>query len=233
MTSVRERTAVVRTVRRATAVVAVLGMLVLSSCGNNAPGVAAQVEGDQITDSQVDDFAQVLCELNSGAGSQGAGASATPTKQLRFQALQILMGNDLALDVIDPGSVDPEQVSAAVEQAAASRDALPSSLRGVFEDVVEEFATAQLGLTALGRESLQGAGEKKIDDQAALAEGDRLRTAYARNADVSVDPRFGTFSDGTLQPSDGSLSVAVSKAAVDGASPEGSGTDLPANLTCS
>jgi hypothetical protein len=215
-----------RAVRRTALAVAAL---LLTGCTQNAPGVAAQVGHDAVTDEQVDQLAEALCILSAGS-TQGAPP---PTgQQIRRQALQILIDNQLAGDVIDPGSVDPAQVAAAKQRAAQSRAALPERLRGSFDDAVEGFATLQVGLTVLGQKSLLAAG-KKADQQASLAEGQRLLQQYAAKAGVTVDPRFGTLTDGQLQPADGSLSVAVSDQAKASSAGNAVGSDLPANLSCS
>jgi hypothetical protein len=202
--------------------------LLLAGCGQNAPGVAAEVGDDTITDTQVDELAEALCVLNAGADQSRPLTS----QETRRQALQILLDNELAADIIDPDKVDKEQVAAARQQAAQSAaDTLPGRLRGSFDEAVGAFATTQLGLAALGRESLVEQGTKAPDQQAALAEGQRLLVQHANESDVSVDPRFGTLADGQVGPADGSLSVAVSgqaKASAKG----GAGADLPANLSC-
>ena len=216
-------------VRVPAAVAAAVAALLLSGCAQNAPGVAAEVGDERITDEEVDQLAEALCVLSAGS-AQGAPV---PMQQVRRQALQILVDNELAAAVIDPDSVERGQVAAARQQAAESREALPERLQETFDDVVEDFATSQLGLAELGRTSLEKKGTPDADDQAALAEGQRLRAKRAAKIGVSVDPRFGTYADGQLQPTDGSLSVAVSEQARASTSVEGGGAELPANLTCS
>ncbi len=58
------RSARVRPGRLATAALAVL---LATGCAQNAPGVAAQVGDDRITDEQVDQLAETLCALNAEA----------------------------------------------------------------------------------------------------------------------------------------------------------------------
>ena len=209
----------------ATGIAAVL----LAGCAQNAPGVAAQVGDDAVTDEQVDQLAEALCVLSAGAP---AGTPPATGQQTRRQALQVLLDNELAEDVIDPDSVDDEQVAAARRQAAESLEALPERLRPVFDDAVADFATTQLGLVALGEESLREQGEEEAEQGAALAEGQRLLQEHAAELDISVDPRFGVLEDGRLGPSDGSLSVAVSDQAKASSAGDAVGTDLPANLSC-
>lgn len=205
-----------------------LAALLLSACAQNPPGVAAELGDQRITDEQVDQLAEALCALTAGA-AQGTPVATQP---VRRQALQILIDIQLAAALVDPGSVDREQLAAARQQAAESRQALPERLRGTFDEAVKGFASSQLGLAQLGRESLQDQGTAQPDEQAALVEGQRLRVQYAEEVGVTVDPRFGTYAEGVLEPTDGSLSVAVSDEAVASTSPQPTGTELPANLTC-
>lgn len=216
--------------RRPLGLVAVgLATMLLSACAQNAPGVAAELGEHRITDEQVDRLAEALCVLSAGSG-QGP---AVPTQQVRRQSLQILIDNGLAAAIIDPESVDGDQLAAAKQQAAASREALPERLRGTFDEVVDGFASSQLGLAELGRVSLEEQGTARPAEEAVVAEGQRLRAQYAEEVGVSVDPRFGTYSEGLLQPADGSLSVAVSEQAKASTSAEPTDLELPANLTCS
>jgi hypothetical protein len=231
---VREARKVRRRGRATTSVAALSAVLLLSSCGGNAPGVAATIEGDRITDEKVDEFAQVLCSLGGLPGGEGG----TPTRTARFSSLQILMANELAADVADVEDVDKAGVELTVESLNAGRESVPEGVRDTFDEVVEEFATAQQAILELGRESLVESGqadETAINEEAAFAEGDRLRSEYAERADIEIDPRYGTVEDGILQPADGSLSVPVSDLAVQGAAEqleEGFASALPPTQKC-
>ena len=197
---------------------AVAGALLLSSCGATGPGVAASVEGDEITEEQVDGFAKVLCSLD---GALPITASGTPTSQARYRSLQILIANELAAEVADVEGADPAGVDAIMQQLAAQRESVPESLRDTFDDVALEFARAETAIAELGSESLADRGKPaEVGSQRAYAEGERLRAEYAATADIEIDPRFGTLEDGVLLPADGSLSVPVSDEAVDAADPE-------------
>lgn len=220
--------------RRGAGAAALSAMLLLSSCGGNAPGVAATVEGDRITDDKVDEFAQVLCALGGLAGTE----SGTPTRTARFSSLQILLADELADDIADVDDVDRSAVAQTVESLDAGREMVPEDVLDTFDEVVQEFATAQQAILELGRESLLAKGEgdgAEISDDAAFAEGDRLRSEYAAEADIEIDPRFGTIEDGVVTPADGSLSVPVSDIAVQAAAeqPEdGFVSRLPATQKC-
>ena len=219
---------------RSTGAVAAAALL-LSACGGTAPGVAAEVEGDRITDEQVDAFADVLCAIGGVPGSE----SGAPTKTARFASLQILMANELTADIADVDSVDSESVRTILEGMSQARDVLNGEQEETFDQVAEEFARAQTAMIDLGRDSLTAEGGPsdipEIPDEEAYAEGQRLLLEYAEEADVEVDPRFGELVDGALQPSSNSLSVPVSDLAVQGADPEageGFASLLPASQKC-
>lgn len=194
----------------------------VAGCGDVAPGVAAQVEGDEISVERVDDFAVLLCNLGGLPGGEGA-----TTKTARQQALTLLLGNELAFDLIDEDAVDPTAVQQAVAQNAAARENVPEDLVGTFDAFVEEFTVAQIGLVELGRRSLEesGAPADQLTDDVAFQEGQRLRQEYAEAADVEVDDRFGTVEAGVVVADPGSLSVPVSDLAV-----QSSQAETPATL---
>ena len=203
---------------RKSRLVAVAGLcaVALSSCGVNPPGVAADVEGDRITDAQVDDFVAVLCALG---GSPEEGGS--PTKAARHGALQILLANELAEEVADVDGVERAAVAAQLERMQPTREAVPEELLDTFDEVAEEFTRAENAILELGRRSLRQQGQQgPIPDDAAYAEGERLRREYAKKADIDIDPRFGSMKEGVYTPGDGSLSVPVSELAVQAAAPE-------------
>ena len=217
--------------RRRVALLAAGTALLLSSCSSNPPGVAADVNGQRITDKQVDDFAKVLCSLSS----QG-GQAAQPSSTARFSSLQILLGNQLAESMTDVSSVSESAVSQAMQQLETSRSTIPESLRGTFDTVAREYAQAQTAIVELGRKSLEAQGKRNVSDQDAFTEGERLRTQYASKADIEIDPRFGTMESGQLKPGDGSLSVPVSDFAREASADQPSSSlvaQLPASQKCS
>lgn len=217
------------TARTRLSLAAVGAALLLSSCGGTAPGVAADVEGATITDRQVDDFARVLCALD------GDAAAGNPSKSARFRSLEILLNIELSRAMVDFDRADSAQVSQAVAQSRSTREMVPADVRDTFDRAVKEYAEAQLAVSELGADSLREQGQRRPDEQDAFVEGDRLRTEFAAQADVEVDPRFGQMQDGVLTQSSGSLSVPVSELATQGVSMEPSAAFLentPAALTC-
>jgi hypothetical protein len=216
-----------------TGVVAAAAALLLAGCGSTAPGVAAQVDGQRITDEEVDEFAEVLCSLGQLPGTE----SGTPTRHARFNALSILLVTELATRVGDVEAVDPAELAAAKQQFAAGREQVPEGSRDTFDQVAADYVESQLALIELGRDSLEEqGGSEEVSTDEAFQEGERLLQQYAEEADVEVDPRYGRLENGQLVPESGSLSVPVSDFAVGAAEEQPTEelvSQLPTSQKCS
>jgi hypothetical protein len=196
-------------------VVATVAGCVLSGCASH-PGSAAVVGSERISDSRLEDVAGAFCALASTAPPTQGQTQEQPSKTARLQALGVLIDDSLSRQFAETEGVEPNQgqVSAFVARSQTTLDALPAEQRSVFREILTEYAEAQLSLLAVGRRSLRRAGTARPAPQQSITEANRLRSAWAaENADVSVDPRYGTYAKGVLQPADGSLSVPVSASA--------------------
>jgi len=218
-------------------VLATVTACALSSCADH-PGSAAVVGSEQISDSRLEDVAGAFCALASASAQTQQQPQQQDSRTARLQALGVLIDDSLSRQYAATEGVEPdqEQVSAFIQRSEQTLDALPAEERSVFRATLTEYAEAQLSMIELGKRELQEAGTANPTEQQALTEATRLRSAWAaKNADVSVDPRYGTYAKGALQPADGSLSVAVSKDAVAGARATPGPTwiaSLPANQKC-
>ena len=218
-------------------VLATVAGCALSGCANH-PGSAAVVGSERISDSRVEDVAGAFCALASASARTEQQPAAQDSRTARLQALGVLIDDSLSRQYTAAEGVEPNQaqVSAFVERSKATLDALPAKERSVFRETLTEYAEAQTSLVVVGRRSLRAAGTAKPTPEQALAEATRLRAAWAeKNADVSVDPRYGRYSKGALQPSNGSLSVPVSQDAKAGAAATPNPdwvAGLPANQKC-
>jgi hypothetical protein len=216
---------------------AVLAALLLSACGTH-PGSAAVVGSDRISNAELDDVAIALCSAQ-GAGNAPGEVQELASRSARQGALDVLISATLSHQFGESQGVQPdqEQVSAALAANERNISGLPKEQRGIFRDTLRKFAEGQLMLIEVGRRSLTEKGARNVTDQQAISEGTRLRNAWAsKNADVSVDPRYGEYSKGALLAKSGSLSVPVSQAATDGDSPNPSAgwvASLPASQKCS
>ena len=216
------------------AVAAAFG-LALSACSAH-PGSAAVVGDESISDSRVDDVASALCAAQRGGQSGGQDLASRGARQ---GALDVLINSALSRQYGASQGVQPdqEQVSAALAANAQNISGLPAEHRQDFKDTLREYAEGQLMLIEVGRRELAKAGTRNATEQQAVSEGTKLRNAWAaKNAEVTVDPRFGEYSKNALLPKSGSLSVAASQSATDGGSPDPSPgwiASLPASQKCS
>ena len=221
--------------RTVLAAVAAAAGLLLSACSAH-PGSAAVVGDESISDSRVDDVASALCAAQGGGQSGGQDLAARGARQ---GALDVLINSALSRQFGASQGVQPDQaqVSSALAANSANISALPAEHRQDFKDTLREYAEGQLMLIDIGRRELAKSGTKNATEQQAVSEGTKLRNAWAaKNADVTVDPRFGEYSKNALLPKSGSLSVAASKSATDGGSPDPSPgwiASLPASQKCS
>lgn len=210
------------------------GATLLAGCGFH-PGAAAVVGGQLITDKQVDAVAQALCSANAsnGQGQQLASRGA------RQGALRVLLDSEISRQFGQKEGVQPNQrmASQALAQNQSGISALPANEQEDFRQALQGYAEGQLILMEVGRRHLAAAGKPTSDQNQDIAEGRSLRGQFAKNLDIKVDPRYGTFDEarGTMEPGSGSLSVPVSQDAADGASADPSSgwvASLPASQKC-
>lgn len=214
---------------------AVVTAAALSGCGTH-PGDAAVVGSETISEQQVDDVALALCSVQSAG--QGTPPEDTAARSVRSGALGVLVDSALSQQYGESRGLtaDRAQLSQAVNANQETIDALPPSRRAAFREALEGYAAGQLVLVEAGRAELGDSGQQPSDERA-LAAGTQARNAWVqRNVEVSVDPRFGRFADGAVQPSEGSLSVPASSQAVEGAKQQPGPSwvaSLPASQKCS
>lgn len=218
-------------------VLTVVAGCALSACGTH-PGSAAVVGSETISESRVDDVAAALCVISSGASQTGQPPQELATRSARQVALGVLINSALSRQFGEAEGVEPdqEQVSAALASFKATIDAVPADQREAFRDAVSDDTEGRLVLTDVGKQELAKGGRRNASEQQALAAATQLRDSWATtNAEVSVDPRYGTYSKNTLTARSGSLSVPVSSEAVAGAKATPAPTwvsSLPASQKC-
>jgi hypothetical protein len=221
--------------RTVLAVLTAAAGLALSACSVH-PGSAAVVGAESISESRVDDVATALCAAQKGGQNGGQDLASRGARQ---GALDVLINGALSRQYGASQGVQPDQgqVSAALAANAQNISGLPPALRQDFTDTLREYAEGQLMLIDIGRRELAKTGKQNVTEQQAVSEGTKLRNAWAaKNVEVSVDPRFGEYANNALLPKSGSLSVAASKTATDGGSPDPSPgwvAALPATQKCS
>lgn len=217
----------------ATGLVVTATALLLSACSDGlAPGVAAEVGGKQISTSEVDDLATVICEIDKGANQAG-----TPVAAQRATALTVLLGIEVGRGIGDVEAVSQQQVTQSVQAASEAREFVPEDLQDYFDEIIRESTRSAAAVEAAAAANMREAGQQP-EPTAVQEEVARLQQAYLEDNPVEVDPRFGVYQNGQVVSSDGSLSVAVSDRAKsfvpqstdDGAAPPAA--DLPAAQVC-
>jgi SurA-like protein len=214
---------------------AVLAALALTACTAH-PGSAAEVGSDRISDGHLDQVAQALC---SAQNIQSGVPQPLSSRAARQGALSVLVNSELSLQYGRAKGIEPSQgqVSGAVAANQQTLNKLPTAERTAFEDTLRKYSEGQLILIEAGRRALASKGSAASSAQQALTAGQQVRDAWVRrHVDVNVDPRYGRFANGALQPASGSLSVAASSQAVAGASANPGPSwvrTLPANQKCS
>ena len=214
---------------------AVLAAGALTACTAH-PGAAAVVGSDRISDGHLDDVARALC---SAQNIQSGVPQPLSSRAARQGALSVLVNSELSLQYGRAKRIEPsqQQVSGAVAANQQTLNKLPTAEKAAFEDTLRKYSEAQLIVIEAGKRSLASKGTTIPSGQQALTAGQQVVSAWARrNVDVSVDPRYGRFVDGALQPASGSLSVAASSQAVAGSSANPGQSwvsSLPANQRCS
>ncbi len=215
------------------ALVAAVAATALSGCGTH-PGSAAVVGDTSISVDQVDAAAGALCSANS-AGDQTTGELSS--RAARQAAMQFLIDSELSRQFAEDEGVEPDEgeVSATVAQSSAGIRALPEDQREDFRELLVGFRESELVLAEIGLLSLQEQGTAEPAPEEASAEGARLRAQWAEAIDVEVDPRFGTYAQGALSPTSGSLSIPVSAGARAGSAADPGASwiaGLPASQKC-
>lgn len=211
-----------------------LSVVALTGCSQLRPGAAAVVGDVEITNSQVDKLASALCATNGGAPT-----GQIPTKQMRATAVQVLVESQLnnQFGEQEGATYDQKALNDALEQNQVVIDSADEDFQEEFTAIISDYVAGQLMLITLGREALAQTGQTDVLDTVAIQAGVALRAEFVADHPVKLDPRYGTFVDGAVNPVSGSLSVPVSGVAVDADDPNKASdpawiTSLPAFQKC-
>jgi hypothetical protein len=210
---------------------AALSVVALTGCSQLRPGAAAVVGDVKISNSQVDKLATALCSANGGSPT-----GQIPTKQMRSTAVQVLIESQLnnQFGEQEGATYDVKALNDALEQNDVVINLADEDFQEEFTEIISDYVTGQLMLITLGREALTQDGQTDVLDTVALQAGVTLRAEFEAANPVELDPRYGTFANGTVNLSSGSLSVAVSDVAVNGGKLDDAAwiTALPAFQKC-
>lgn len=224
--------------RRPLAAVLSVSVLALTGCGvadggGLQAGQAAQINGETISASEVDDAAQGICGvIRSSASQEGTVLSGAQLRTIAEQGIALqVMGQQMldAYDVSLPATAEDAEAQARQQFADADPDALEAAMPALvgtsfFNSVLDALGQDVAGASA-GQDAILAAGVQRAQD-------------WQEGADIETSPLFASLeigNDQILSERD-SLSVAVSEFAADASEatqPEGFAADLPESQRCS
>ena len=194
----------------------------LSGCGGGvtdgelSAGVAARVGDDSISQEQVNRATEGICaSLEKQFSEQG---QVVPLKQMKQYAVSLMTARVQAEQIADEYGVTPGPEVATDrlewEKTAAT---LPEDVR---EDYVDAMSTERLLLsvvTQAGEVALEREGVRKPTQEQVMARGSDIFENWAGVRGLDVDPRYAmVLTEGSLQPGETGVSVAVSDVAREG-----------------
>lgn len=200
-----------RTRLPALAVLSVLAAATLTGCGSELspdvhPGLAAVVEGEDVTLDEVDDYAEELCAWQEPNLEQGK--IAWPMSYVRTVAVDSIVNGLLTDRFAETLDFDRDEALATAEEQATTRATSPA---GNVDETAYELFVRQ----AFHDNVLRAAGYAELGDDADLEQvaeaGLESFNAWREDVDVTVDPRFGEMDPATFSyKAPGSLAVRVS-----------------------
>ncbi|GAA1139182.1 hypothetical protein GCM10009630_42670 [Kribbella jejuensis] len=179
---------------RALGAVAAIVLLTGGCAAGTHPGAAAVVGKTEISVSDVDSTSRAV----TTALGQNFNSTA---------ALNTLVSNALVAEVGQQKSitVSPAETSAAALNAVGDDQAMFSKFQS--DPKTRDFLNA-VGTASMITVKLVGGTVKDLQDQSKLQQGVLAVRDAAKNIDVEIAPRFGKWSDGTL---DSTISGSLSK----------------------
>jgi hypothetical protein len=225
-----------------TGVAALTLSLGLAGCGSDLgpdlhPGRAAVVGDEDVSFDEVDDFAESLCAWQEP--SMQVDGLAWPMSYVKAVAVDSIVDDLLTHQFAEEKHFEPAagykealaQIRTDVAAAKLPAEVGPTVIAFRGREVYHQAIMVTAGLT-----DLAGQG-KTADQQGALERGEEIFADWRDDADVSLDPRYGTVSGAALDyaPPADSLSVSVSdraKRAAAGQDDKEYVESLPASQRC-
>lgn len=231
---------------------AVAGVLLLSGCGENAgtPGAAATIDGKTFSMADVDEVAGLWCDFAEDDIRESQEQGAVGMSELKKQVATWQVLGYAAREVADDRGVVPDssyEEAVKSNRAAVDESHLDDEEAETLLPVLNEGAYIQSIATEIGMQELGDAatGDNADPTQQPGQVGGQIILDWLLERDPKFSPELDLAfaEDGTLEPADTSLSVAVSdfakipvgnaNPAIPQAQPDLSYLDeLPANQVC-
>jgi hypothetical protein len=224
------------------AAVAVAAALGLSGCGADLePGAAATIQHDgvdqagaldtTIDEGTVDDLAGAFCDYIGEANKSSQQPQQVPVATLRSEILGALIAFKLMDSLVDSRglTIRDSDVAAATKTLSPT---LPPGLGDSEKDLLSRFlddsARATLEQSTLAANlSDSGTTTSEGVQPGAIAGSDGVKNQWFKDAQVEVNPSYGTWNGTTVDGASGSLSDLVS-----GGSPTADPGSLPRTQVC-
>lgn len=195
-------------VTRAVGGVVLAGLLLSGCAASMSPGSAAVVDGTTISMDEADRTAAVYCEVALFSSAQSGAGGTVDNADVRRQAVSELVTGVVAEAVAERQELDVPR--SAYVFTREQRDQVAEALPDVdVDEAVRVLEAGQRTYAIAERLGEIATGEETTEENASdIQEAGRAVLADAlREADVSIDPRFGLGDDATQVATSGSLSV--------------------------
>lgn len=206
-----------RTRKRSAAALAAFAVLAVSGCTFH-PGSAVVINGDKISQTQVDNLVDAACSFFKQNRLKSGGASPqTSTAYLRNVITEDLISYRLTGAAASQLHLTVSPATIATVKASANQT-LPAGMSSTDSTRLGAFFDSsyrsQLELAVIGAH-LKDPSVMTADKvtQSDIAASKKYMASFIAKQHISVSPAFGTWTKGMLVQTDGSLSSPVSSSA--------------------
>lgn len=190
--------------------------LALSGCSTDLhPGSAAVVDGTNITQGSLDDLVDAACTYTKEFRKQDARVQQLNLAEIRATFVTGKVQAEITKKIADEQglTVAPAQVEqAAVQSVNSIPDAVPDADREVLTEYFDQQAETSILQAVIGQhmqdKSVTDGSQVTTDE---IAASKPFMQTYFEEADVDVNPAYGSWNGSTLDKGTGSLSLRVSK----------------------
>lgn len=197
--------------------VAGTSVLALSGCAQS-PSVAARVDGDTVTTSDVDFLTRMQCDTlnraatNPAAQAQAGGVQTVPKAEVRTGMVNTLIQAALNRQIAAKQHLgyDRATLRDVMDQFEAVVKQAPAKDRDRFRSMVEDVYRGQLQVYTLAQDVLAKLGNNQPTQNEVDNAVNAIQDKYRKTVHLEVNPAYGADTSGVAGQADPSLSVPVS-----------------------
>ena len=188
-------------------------LLATSGCAGGYPGTAVRVGGTSVSRAEVNEIAQLRCDI----ATRGGGGQSTPFSTVLQSTAQILGNSELDHQFGEAmhATYDQALLNSQAQAYADSLNGVPQATVTRMVKVFRDSFSGTLLLADVGRKALVKQGDSNPPPDAQVQAGARALKQWMtqNNVTVTYDPRYDVGTSGQPGGGQGSLSVPVSAAA--------------------